>query len=102
MTDIGQSADFSMNYASAISDRGEIVGHAWSLQTGNFEAVRFTRPGIVRLADEVEDIGDWWLEFAYSVNNRGEIVGHGIRADGLHSFKLVPIGASRESARSGP
>jgi probable HAF family extracellular repeat protein len=91
MTDISEPGNFGVPQPTAISDRGEIVGEASSARTGRREAVRFAQPGIVILADEVEDIGDWYLEVAKSVNNKGEIVGNGYRSSGHRAFKLVPI-----------
>jgi probable HAF family extracellular repeat protein len=92
MTDLDDADSFRTSEALAINASGEIVGRGYSSQTRRTEAVRFTQPGIVPLAEEVDDIGDWqWLESALSVNESGEIIGRGLLGADRHSFKLVPI-----------
>jgi len=82
----------------AINDRNAIVGVAYD---GNdVHAVRFTHAGIVRLEDEVVNLGDWRLENALGINNQGVIVGWGMRSDGLgHTFMLVPVPAGSDPAQ---
>src|SRR5262249_3477183 len=84
------SKDYVWTQAMSINDRGDIVGYG-SKDGRNNIARRFVVGGqAIDLNTETINPAGWRLVVAKSVNRQGEIVGIGYRADGFHTFALVP------------
>lgn len=72
ITDLGVLPGGDNSYASAINDRGEVVGwSATALDNGNLHAFRWR-------AGAMSDLGtDGVFSVAYDINDRGQVVGFG-------------------------
>jgi probable HAF family extracellular repeat protein len=90
MTDLGAGSGFDDTAAYDINVHGDIVGSGYVAAEGMNHALRFVRGGVVRLEDEVVELGDWRLEEAHGINADGVIVGWGHHLNHRHGFMLVP------------
>jgi probable HAF family extracellular repeat protein len=85
-----------VSVASGINNAGGIVGWIQKRYDDPTVAVRFAHARIIRLVDEVTNLGDWKLEAATAISDRGDIVGVGRHGqDGAsHGFHLEPVRAA--------
>jgi probable HAF family extracellular repeat protein len=90
VTRIYASPDYRENAATAVNERGEIVGYGLSSVDGESHALRYSGDHIVELESEVARLHTWRLESAESVNGQGVIVGTGRLGGKKHGFMLVP------------
>jgi probable HAF family extracellular repeat protein len=90
LVDLNAGSGFDDTAAYDISVHGDVVGSGYVAAERRNHAVRFTHEGVIRLEDEVADLGDWRLEEAHGVNADGVIVGWGRHLDHRHGFMLVP------------
>jgi probable HAF family extracellular repeat protein len=90
MVDLGAGSGFDDSAAFDINVHGDIVGSGYVAAEHMNHAVRFTHAGVVRLEDEVVELGDWRLEEAHGINASGVIVGWGHHLNHKHGFMLVP------------
>jgi probable HAF family extracellular repeat protein len=96
MTGLGTLPGDNRSYATAINNRGEIVG--WSASVtgiimGATRAVLWEHDTVYDLGDSIPAGSGWVLDQATAINDRGQIAGIGHR-DGLsRAFLLSPVQA---------
>jgi hypothetical protein len=94
VVDLDPDDEFVATGAFSINKSGEIVGFARSRDAVNRgQAVRFSHSRVIKLANEVVNLGDWILNGANSINDSGVIVGVGTigtRKSTPRAFMLIP------------
>jgi len=81
---------YSSSIAYSINDHDKVVGQAHDVAGDRWLAVRFDTHGVVRLEDEVANLGGWQLVEARRINNDGVVLGFGQFGGTGHWFLLVP------------
>jgi probable HAF family extracellular repeat protein len=93
ITDLG-TLDGNATTATAINDRGTVVGYSFAPSNGNSEIPLHAfvwRNGIMRnLNNLLPTNSGWELTAAYGINDRGQIVGSGKKDGQTKAFLLTP------------
>jgi probable HAF family extracellular repeat protein len=88
----GQQTPLWPGFASAINERGEVVGYAYDTSSQTFQALLWEDDHSANLNDLIDPALGWHLSEALGINDLGQIVGRGSKGDGLSAaFLLTPI-----------
>jgi probable HAF family extracellular repeat protein len=84
--------DFTIPYS--INDSGQVVGTAFSYQSGPYiyRAFIYQDGAIYNLNDYLDSsVSGWLLRDAYGINNHGQIVAYGYGPSGASAVLLTPV-----------
>jgi len=91
MHDLGTTAGFESSAASALNDKGQVVGSLLNAPPDVHAMLWDKKHGMRDLNTLIPSGANWTLQIGHAINSRGQIVGWGLHAGLQHAFLLQPL-----------